>query len=90
MCVCVCVPAPSETDGSIHTSLDLLDLHLDLLDLHHQSDSYVPSPLSSVKQNLLVLLADLFYLFEISPAKCVRQPGAAKERVLDVSSTGST
>ena len=32
-----------------------------------------------------MLLADLFYLFEIAPAKCVRQPGLAKERVLDVS-----
>ncbi|KAF0306342.1 Patronin [Amphibalanus amphitrite] len=38
---------------------------------------------SSVKQNLLVLLADLFYLFEINPAKCVRQPGMAKERAID-------
>ena len=41
---------------------------------------------SSVKQNLLVLLADLFYLFEINPAKCVRQPGMAKERAMEVSS----
>ena len=40
---------------------------------------------SSVKQNLLVLLADMFYLFEINPAKCVRQPGMAKERAMDVS-----
>ncbi|XP_037074459.1 patronin-like [Pollicipes pollicipes] len=38
---------------------------------------------SSVKQNLLVLLADLFYLFEINPAKCVRQPVMGKERVIE-------
>lgn len=29
----------------------------------------------SVRQNLLALLADLMYLFEIRPAKCVRRPG---------------
>lgn len=29
----------------------------------------------SMKQNLVVLLADLFNLFEIHPAKCVAYPG---------------
>lgn len=28
-----------------------------------------------MKQNLVVLLADLFNLFEIHPAKCVAYPG---------------
>ena len=32
-----------------------------------------------MKQNLIVLLADLFNLFEIHPAKCVSYPGMAEQ-----------
>lgn len=33
---------------------------------------------SSVKQNLVVFLADMFNVLEINPVKCVRYPGADK------------
>ncbi|XP_067142447.1 LOW QUALITY PROTEIN: patronin [Centruroides vittatus] len=34
---------------------------------------------SSVHQNILALIADLMYLFEIRPAKCVNRPGIREE-----------
>ncbi|XP_058464489.1 patronin isoform X21 [Malaya genurostris] len=37
----------------------------------------------SMKQNLVVLLADLFNLFEIHPAKCVCYPGMEQQQVVD-------
>lgn len=37
--------------------------------------NYLSFCYSSMKQNLVVLLADLFNLFEIHPAKCVCYPG---------------
>lgn len=42
--------------------------------------SAVLAPFSrSMKQNLVVLLGDLFNLFEIHPAKCVAYPGMEQQ-----------
>ena len=35
---------------------------------------------SSVRQNVLAFLADLFYILEVRPAKCVRPPGLMRDR----------
>ncbi|XP_021710417.1 patronin isoform X22 [Aedes aegypti] len=41
----------------------------------------------AMKQNLVVLLADLFNLFEIHPAKCVCYPGMEQQQVADSAAT---
>ncbi|XP_046460061.1 patronin-like isoform X30 [Daphnia pulex] len=35
---------------------------------------------SSVRQNVLAFLADLFYILEVRPAKCIRPPGLMRDR----------
>ncbi|KXJ75167.1 hypothetical protein RP20_CCG012170 [Aedes albopictus] len=40
----------------------------------------------AMKQNLVVLLADLFNLFEIHPAKCVCYPGMEQQQVAGIPS----
>ncbi|XP_065567629.1 uncharacterized protein LOC136031781 isoform X4 [Artemia franciscana] len=37
----------------------------------------------SVKQNVIAFLAELFYLFEVRPAKCVKVPGLTVEKTHD-------
>jgi hypothetical protein len=33
-----------------------------------------------VRQNVLAFLADLFYILEVRPAKCIRPPGLMRDR----------
>lgn len=40
----------------------------------------VPIFQSSVRQNVLAFLADLFYILEVRPAKCIRPPGLMRDR----------
>ncbi|XP_046645510.1 patronin-like isoform X14 [Daphnia pulicaria] len=47
---------------------------------------------SSVRQNVLAFLADLFYILEVRPAKCIRPPGLMRDRfpINEESSSPST
>lgn len=33
-----------------------------------------------MRQNVLAFLADLFYILEVRPAKCIRPPGLMRDR----------
>uniref|UniRef100_A0AAG5DL18 CKK domain-containing protein n=1 Tax=Anopheles atroparvus TaxID=41427 RepID=A0AAG5DL18_ANOAO len=55
----------------------------------HMSPEDITYMRGSMKQNLVVLLADLFNLFEIHPAKCVCYPGMEQQST-DAIGTGAT
>ncbi|XP_062561634.1 patronin isoform X30 [Armigeres subalbatus] len=53
----------------------------------HMTPEDVTYMRGAMKQNLVVLLADLFNLFEIHPAKCVCYPGMEQQQVADSAAT---
>ncbi|XP_061511279.1 patronin isoform X26 [Anopheles gambiae] len=56
----------------------------------HMSPEDITYMRGSMKQNLVVLLADLFNLFEIHPAKCVCYPGMEQQSPVNRSPSAST
>lgn len=72
----LCLPGDSLADSlyNLQLSQRFCDAHLphDVFFLTVEDVLFVHP---SIRQNLLALLADLMFVFEIRPAKCVRRPG---------------
>lgn len=74
---CTC-PPPQDSIHNILLVSNFSQKHLPYT-VFHMTPSDITYMRGAMKQNLVVLLADLFNLFEIHPTKCVNYPGMEQQ-----------